>query len=596
MAVSFYNDEPKCYTNENEWNLHLSNNSLALKHQNLEGWFSDIIKDISNAASEVVHEIGSVIQAVDNFLDKVEHFVIKKVEEGFQLVIKVAGQAIDTIIHTVEQAWTVISTFVKKVIDTIEKIVEYLGYLFNWDDILLMHEFLKNTFLITAKQYQIDINNPQSNLNSFVDPVFDKAISYLESLKKERQPIDNPDTSSGSNIFSGLLNNPVVNFINDIIGRGLSLLDGDGGQDNLPVFEFSGQISSRMEKIVNDLISTITGSISSISLSNIGDSVNTILDKILDGILDVAEDLLATGRDLTKYLIKFIGELIDYILRIINARINIPIVTWLYENIIAKGSTLTLLDVVSLVISIPTTIITKSTHCFDSNLLQKTSQVSDYQSFFKTIGLSGVQQLIPYTVNDSNHQNLLQDSVLYDNDNALNEDSKKVILIVSTITAVVNLVGGILAFFVNRTERWKGILKLCILCIVGMGLLEILFTFIYGIIEGIEGSALLFIITNFYFAIYLIVMNCLGEQRFIELRGWFTLIAIIIISIIFGVGWFKTKPKPSDEEKITLLLSWGLGLVEIFYSLALSIEEVPIQSVIFIGVVYCSLDLYLLFR
>lgn len=565
VAVSFY-DEPKCYTNENEWNLYLSNNSLALKHQNLENWFSDIIKDISNAASEVVHDIGNVIQAVDNFLDKVEHFVIKKIGEELQLVINIAGEAINTIIHTVEQAWIAISTFVKKVIDTIEKIVEYLGYLLNWDDILLMHKFLTNTFLITANQYQIDIKNSQSNLNSFVDPVFNKAISYLESLEKERQPIDNPDTSSGSNVFSMLLNNPVVNFINDITGRGLSLYDGDGGQDNLPVFEFSGQISSDVEKIVNDIINTITGSISSISLSNIGDCFNTILDNIWDKILHVAKDLLETGRDLSKYLIKFIGELIDYILEVINTEIDIPLITWLYKNVITSGSKFTLSDLIFFVASVPTTMIVKLMGNFDPQSLINFNEKHGFEDFF------GRNQLIPDSFFKDNTKIKFYD---YPNKNA---DFKLINSMISTATLTFNLLGSLSVYF--KKDKFP---KLTLKLVIIIGIVEIS----YAIFLALTGPyySIPLSLLNAVLAIMFIVLANQEDQQIAKIK--FIILGLLVLGSSIAIVYLFNKEALVELKIITIVLA----VSETIYTILLS-SYPSLGGYIFVpAVIYAVCDL-----
>ena len=82
----------------------------------------------------------------------------------------------------------------------------------------------------------------------------------------------------------------------------------------------------------------------------------------LNDLLTIGKDVLKAGltavRGIVKGLLGLVKGLITLISEIGNAKIDIPIFSWLYEQI-SGGHALTLVDAISLIVAIPTTIFAK---------------------------------------------------------------------------------------------------------------------------------------------------------------------------------------------------------------------------------------------
>ena len=72
---------------------------------------------------------------------------------------------------------------------------------------------------------------------------------------------------------------------------------------------------------------------------------------------DIADALLDIGNDLAKFLLKIVQAVLNAIMGVVDAPLSIPIISDLYKAI--TGQELTFLNLIALLVAIPTTIITK---------------------------------------------------------------------------------------------------------------------------------------------------------------------------------------------------------------------------------------------
>jgi hypothetical protein len=89
------------------------------------------------------HAFGDVWHAIKHDFLGAEHFVIKKIDEGIELVIGAAKATYQVVVKYAEQAWSVIEYVLQRVGAFIKDVIRWLGFLFAWKDILRTHTVLR---------------------------------------------------------------------------------------------------------------------------------------------------------------------------------------------------------------------------------------------------------------------------------------------------------------------------------------------------------------------------------------------------------------------------------------------------------------------
>ncbi|WP_167514681.1 hypothetical protein, partial [Mesorhizobium intechi] len=100
------------------------------------------------------------------------------------------------------------------------------------------------------------------------------------------------------------------------------------------------------------------------------------------------EILISTTRSVIVAICDVVRLAIKALSSILNAHIDIPVITWLYENIVAPGSKLTILDVSCLIAAIPATVMCKlalDRAPFSSAAAQTLCQAESFEAFMGAI-------------------------------------------------------------------------------------------------------------------------------------------------------------------------------------------------------------------
>lgn len=88
---------------------------------------------------------GAFVEAVKNAFEKVVKFVAKKVEEGIQFAIHFAGEVVQCLVKTVEQAMKTVNMVLKKYLGIdLEKILQWVGFVFDIGDMRAAQKMLAN--------------------------------------------------------------------------------------------------------------------------------------------------------------------------------------------------------------------------------------------------------------------------------------------------------------------------------------------------------------------------------------------------------------------------------------------------------------------
>ena len=289
----------------------------------LRGWFddlwdtvTDVVTDIYEGAVKVVVSIGEAVEVA-----------IHKMVEGITKIVHV-------VVDSIVDAANAVAGFFEQIGIAIMKAIEFLRTLYNWRAILRTKDIIQEIF-----------------------------VDSIEHAKR---------TMSKENLERALLPLIGVQDMKPKAGPSLSAQsESEGEARSAALDEARGVQGQMVMQKSRDGISTGTSSSEKPRQADAGGDVFTELIKRIPLIVpqlaelspsDVMNKLLALAKDgfeagirlFIKEIVAISGatfELLDWGMKLLRARIDIPFISELYEWI--TGSPLTLLDVVCLAIAVP---------------------------------------------------------------------------------------------------------------------------------------------------------------------------------------------------------------------------------------------------
>jgi hypothetical protein len=305
---------------------------------------------VGNPIDDVIHFFGDVWHAVKNGLIEVVNFVVHKVEEGIMLVINGAKEVFRVIVQFAEQVWDVIQYVVQKLGATFKEIVRWLGYIFKWKDILRSHDVIRSVINLTFDHAVDNLESAKDFVkqftNEFKDSVLGKNLPQKLGTASNDKIYKGTDLSSHNNPFSSPEGSWVFYHVNNgsMLEHGHVEMTGTTAL-NIP---FTKELETVKQAFL-DLGKELSHDIETMTTAEF---LNKLLLIMEEAVIDAIE-LLALGMiEAAKFIVSKIKD-------VMNTRWNIPLITPLYEDIIAPGSKLTLLDLISLLVAIPGTIVYK---------------------------------------------------------------------------------------------------------------------------------------------------------------------------------------------------------------------------------------------
>lgn len=313
----------------------------------------------STTVSTFGNALGDIWHAIKNDFVKPAEYIIEKVKDGVQFVIKIGeevfkwvSQVVSDVYHFLERVWEKVKLFFKDVF-------EFLAFLFNWEDILhtkqVMKQYLSNIILGLADELD--------EIRKKTYHYFDELKEKIEDMKKEisfKQLNDrNINQLETSNTKNDKID-PRANWM----GTKKSHITNSGTQQQVTSAVLSGSstLSSAFAKLAEHLETLgqdFTQAFSDLS----GKFMDVINGKMKIG--DFLEYLVLTlaelGVEIAQEIIDLIFEILEgaihIVEKVLNASINIPFFSKLYKEI--SGDDLSINDLICLLMAIPMTVLYK---------------------------------------------------------------------------------------------------------------------------------------------------------------------------------------------------------------------------------------------
>ena len=352
-------------------------------------------------------DIGDLVHDFTHDVDKIASVAVTVVEDGLQIVINGVAKLLTSVRQmaaVVQMIFVKIKNITQDVYDFIQAVIQFLELLFDWDDILKTHEILKafvRSFLAAAGSSQSDlrsmIGSTIADLQQNIDAAYASVQAKLGSASGNQFANSNlplPPTppgalSSATNAIDGKMgsdkyqqNLSRCQYIFHQAKNHLSLPSAAAApaSSGIDLSTIEAQVKAAWDSSImnntqlTNFLAPFTeipsgGNILDVSMSKILAAGNVLTLLALDGlelvvtaIFDVIADVLSALQD---------------ILDPANA-IYIPVVSWLYKNIITDGDTLSLLDLLCLVFAVPITILYKL--LYDDKAPFTSEDVSHFQT------------------------------------------------------------------------------------------------------------------------------------------------------------------------------------------------------------------------
>ncbi|KAI9653748.1 MAG: hypothetical protein M1821_006943 [Bathelium mastoideum] len=299
--------------------------------------------------------------------DKIKHaaqWAVKQLKEGWAFVVTIGKRVFNFLLNTITQIGKAIWKVLETIGASIKKLVKFIGFLFEWDDIVATHNLIVN-FTNCGILWGLDS----------IDSLKEKAGQFLEELKAKAASFD--PAKAGNLIGDGKigkdsakskggkdkeaammeseLKSPGANFgtyQTDHGGVALNKKDKKQAKSSGVVQALWDMCKGVMKKVAK-LISTFGSDFITLLTDSdrpIGDLLKSMGSHLMVNAIEILEEIV-------NGIFELLGQIILKLALLVNEEIKIPVLSALYKNI--SGNELTVLDAVALILAIPITIVYK---------------------------------------------------------------------------------------------------------------------------------------------------------------------------------------------------------------------------------------------
>lgn len=329
------------------------------------GFFSVDLGDIWNSfkdgVNSIVDNIKRIVVSVGDAIRVAFEFVIDGITRTFEAVLEFVQQAFDF----VEGVWNWMKV-------KVEQLFEWLGYLFEWQDIRRTAEVVKyniNTMLDFSVAATDHVKGVFENwIHELKDTLKEAVDSYIQQLgtgstlgtygNEYKKEDPEKEHALDHNI---LLNSLKENYEGSEAIQELAFNMADDSTI-LELLEKMKALSENFEfgdgkQAFDEALGYFT---------NIQENPSQALQLVLSGLLKIGESvalfLIDFGTGLVKTILDVVGMLIDAFKELLNTVWRIPIVSDIFEFITGGDLSFSIIDLISYLIAIPSCVLFKAVY------------------------------------------------------------------------------------------------------------------------------------------------------------------------------------------------------------------------------------------
>ncbi|MXV50306.1 hypothetical protein GS399_04925 [Pedobacter sp. HMF7647] len=280
--------------------------------------------------------------------DEVTDFFVDLAEDGYHLLVKLEGKIYKFLIDCASAVVNALEFVFNQIKVFFEDLIKYLGFLFNWGDIVRTHKVLKNVLKLYALNAVANIETTKTQIqNCFND--LDNNINNWAGVPQYDQNMGDYTAPDGSDAHQTAQSQWGVHHVKSNSSGLTTSYDKPYDQaedlidDLLDLVQAEGQVITG----VYDKIKDLADNFSSLTAAE-------VIQRVID-ILAVA--MIDTAKDIVIAIVNLFETLLEGFMDILDAPISIPVISWVYRR--ETGDDLSILDLICLVSAIPTNVIYK---------------------------------------------------------------------------------------------------------------------------------------------------------------------------------------------------------------------------------------------
>lgn len=336
---------------------------------------------------------GPIAVAAEDFFEwakhvfeEIEHVVVQAVDGIYHFFATIAGKVYDVLLDCINSVVHAVEFVFNKIKVFFDDLIKWLGFIFNWRDIVNTHKVIKNVLKQCALHAVAQIAPLENSVKSAFDGIEDKINSWTglpavtdtigsyQSKSSATPGTNSPQSNwavhhTKANISRATTHystpNPDRGAFEQVFGDLVGMIDTEIG-------DFKTAIETLKTQVI-DPIATLTPI----------QVIEKIVAILADLILSTAENLIVTGLEI-------IGIVVEGIIGLLDAPISIPILSPIYKEI-SGGDDLSFLDLTCLIGAIPATIIYKfvmNRAPYSDSDAQTLSAAADYAALQTLFGSS----------------------------------------------------------------------------------------------------------------------------------------------------------------------------------------------------------------
>jgi len=304
----------------------------------------DLEMGLGSFFSDVYSSIGDVLHSIKEGLIEAASFVVEKVNDGIKFIVKIAGQVFDFIVEKVKAVLKAIGEILKKIGTFFKDLFDLLGFLFNWKDIIITKNVLKefgleklregkNQITYLKELVKNELNTVRLNLEKQQDQInkkYSKELRFAD-ISGNKQP---DSDESKDNKLNWVSSKKEVMF-------GKSDVRNSASKEDVSTMKAAAEKHSIPSEILELFINVFSGKI----------GFTEFIEKLMNALARLALEILDYVVD---KIFDWLFEVYDVIFKFLSKEIEIPLLSYLYRKI--SDSELSIIDMVSLLIAIPVTV------------------------------------------------------------------------------------------------------------------------------------------------------------------------------------------------------------------------------------------------
>jgi hypothetical protein len=306
----------------------------------------DVGMDFAIAAGDFFNWLKNAFRDVDSF-------IVQEAEGVYHFLATIAGKVYDVLLDCVSAVVHAVEFVFNRIKVFFDDLIKWLGFLFEWKDILVTHKVLKKVLKVCAANAINQILNLEQDVKKAFDGI-EKRIDAWAQIPSVPDTVGGYQSKSSSAPGYG---SPQSNWaLHHTKGNAASATTNystptpDTSKFHQIFDDLKGMVDTEIDDIKTAITRIKTDVIDPIASLTAAEAMKKIAAIILDAILTTAENVIVTSLDLIRIVVEGIIDLLD-------APIQIPILSKIYKEV--AGDDLSFLDLVCLITAIPVTVIYK---------------------------------------------------------------------------------------------------------------------------------------------------------------------------------------------------------------------------------------------